>query len=453
MALHRFRRGLDIPLAGSPRQSIESAASVSRVALLADDYVGLKPSFRVQPGDRVRRGQVLFEDAKNGGIRFTSPGGGTVAAINRGERRAFRSIVVDLDADDDPDAQPPFEAFASRQGRPFDAASVRSLLQESGLWTSFRTRPFSRVPSPEATAAAIFVTAIDTRPHAPDPIVVLGGRENDFELGVAGIQHLTQGNVYLCTPPEPKLPRPQAANVVVEEFAGPHPAGNAGTHIHVLQPPTLERPVWSVGYQDVVAVGHLLRTGRLDLERVVSLAGPAVRAPRLLRTRVGADLAALTRGALTDGDNRVISGSVLDGRIAMGDVEGYLGRYHCQVSALPEGRQRQMFGWIGPGTNKFSIWRVVAGALARRPLPLNTSLNGSHRPLIPIGGFERVMPQDLMPTFLIRALLTEDIEKAEALGVLELDEEDLALCTFVDPGKHDFGPLLRKMLDRIAKES
>jgi Na+-transporting NADH:ubiquinone oxidoreductase subunit A len=216
----------------------------------------------------------------------------------------------------------------------------------------------------------------------------------------------------------------------------------------------IERTAWHVGYQDVAAIGRLFAIGELDVERVVSLAGPGVSRPRLLRTRLGGATDELVRGELASGNLRVVSGSVLDGRTAAGDVHGYLGRYHLQVSVLAEAGERELLGWIAPGADKFSVWGVVLGAWRRHAkLALTTTTNGGARAMVPIGSFERVMPLDLMPTFLLRALLMRDDERAEALGALELDEEDLALCTFVCPGKAEYGPLLRDALARIEKEA
>jgi Na+-transporting NADH:ubiquinone oxidoreductase subunit A len=215
----------------------------------------------------------------------------------------------------------------------------------------------------------------------------------------------------------------------------------------------LERSVWHIDYQDVAAVGRLLCTGRLEVERIVALAGPGVQRPRLLRTRLGASIDELAQGEIAPGAQRLISGSVLDGRTASGQVLGYLGRHHVQVSVLAEAVERELFGWIMPGFDKFSVWGVVAGAFTGRALVLNTSTNGGSRAMVPIGSFERVVPLDLMPTFLLRALLMGNDERAEALGALELDEDDLALCTFVCPGKAEYGPLLRAALERIEKEA
>jgi Na+-transporting NADH:ubiquinone oxidoreductase subunit A len=406
----------------------------------------------VQPGDRVQRGQLLYGDRKSASVRYTSPVAGTVRDLHRGDRRAFLSLVIDVADDDGPANQVDFEHLPRAAGSA-DGASVRALLLESGLWSALRTRPFSRIPAADAEAQAIFVTAIDTHPHAPDPQLVLAGRESDFAAGMAAIEQLTKGPVFLCRAAGSGIGAGPTSRAEVHEFGGPHPAGTPGLHIHLLHPVDADRSVWHIGYQDVAAIGHLLSTGRLDVERVISLAGPAVLRPRLLRTRLGASLADLTRGELAGGDLRILSGSVLDGRVAVGEATGYLGRHHRQVSVLHEGHERELFGWIAPQKDKFSLWSVVLGHFAgRRGLPLTTSTNGGERAMVPIGGYERVMPLDLMPTFLLRALVIGDVVRAQTLGCLELDEEDLALCTFVCPGKTEYGPLLRKVLDQIEKE-
>jgi Na+-transporting NADH:ubiquinone oxidoreductase subunit A len=452
--MHKIKRGLDLPIAGTPVQAIEEGRAVSRVALLGADFVGLKPTMLVQPGDAVLRGQPLFEDKKIPGVRHTAPAAGRVIAVNRGDKRAFVALVIEVAADDGPEAQVPFASWRGAPPAEGDGESLRALLVESGLWTAFRARPFSHVPAPDAVPQAIFVTAMDTRPLAPSVEVALAGREDDYARGILALRDLTPGIVYVCRGPGSTLRAPRAERIAIEEFAGPHPAGNAGTHIHFLHPVGHLRSVWHVGAQDVAAIGHLLATGKLDVSRVVSIAGPGIARPRLVRTRLGASVDDLSAGELAPGEQRVVSGSVLDGRAAMGEAEGFLGRYHQQVSALPEGRRRELLGWIAPGTDKFSVAGVVLGAFARgRRRPFTTTTNGSPRAMVPMGTHEAVMPLDIMATFLLRALLSGDVERAEALGALELDEEDLALCTYADPGKNDYGPLLRDMLHRLEKES
>lgn len=453
MAVHVIKRGLDLPITGEPRQVIEDGRAVTRVAVMADDYPLMKPRMHVTEGDTVQCGQVLFEDRKAEGVRFTAPGAGKVVAVNRGKRRVLQSVVIELSAD----ALRGAGAHVELRNHKPDATgqALKDLLAESGLWSAIRARPFSRVPSPTESCAALFVTAIDTHPLAADPAVVLAGREKDFERGLTALKTLTDGKTWLCKKAGAKIPTVQG--VEVAEFEGRHPAGLVGTHIHLLEPVNRSKIVWHIGYQDVVAVGALLATGKLDPTRVVAIGGPTIEKPRLLRTRLGASIDELIAGELRDVDNRVISGSVLGGRAAMGDVFGYLGRYHSQITALREGRERVFFGWLRPGFDKYSIVRAFAsrwfgGGEKKENYEFTTSTNGSHRAMVPIGSFERVMPLDIMPTFLLRSLVKDDIERAEQLGCLELDEEDLALCSFVSPGKEDFGVALRRNLTEIWKE-
>lgn len=447
MAAHRITKGLDLPIAGDPQQTIAAGPKLRRVALLGADYIGMKPKMTAKVGDRVQRGQLLFEDRKAPGVRFTAPAAGQVVAIHRGEKRAFQSLVIEQDGSDD---QVQFASYSA--GADANADSVKALLLESGLWTALRMRPFSRVPAPDTSPRALFVTAVDTNPHAPDVATVLKGKEADFTRGLAVLSKLAP-KTFLCKSSKLQISAP--AGVQVEDFDGVHPAGNVGTHIHILSPVDRERVVWHIGYQDVVAVGVLFATGKLDTRRVVSLAGPVVQRPRLIETQQGASLDELTAGELSAGENRVVSGSVLSGRTAAGDALGYLGRYHVQVSALLEGRQRELLGWLAPGAGKFSIIPVYFGFLGKllgKKFAMTTTTNGSPRAMVPIGMYERVMPLDIHPTFLLRSLLVGDTDRAIQLGALELDEEDLALCTFVDPGKADFGVVLRKNLSEIEKE-
>ncbi len=464
MAVHKIKKGLSLPITGEPQQKIEDARAPGRVALVAADYHGMKPTMHVKVGDGVRRGQLLFEDKKTPGVRYTAIAGGKVAAVHRGARRALQSVVIELD-DGERAGKADSVRFAADTGKhpaELSGDQVKQLLLESGLWTALRARPFGRVADPARKPHSIFVTAIDTNPLAPDPTVVLQGREDDFERGVAALAKLTGGDVYVCTAAGTSWPVPQDAKVRTEEFTGPHPAGTPGVHIHRLDPVDRNKVVWHAGYQDVIAIGRLFQRGELDVSRVVSLAGPAVTRPRLLRTRVGASVDDLASGETKDGDAgdggttgevRLISGSVLSGRTAQGDVHGYLGRYDNQVSVLAEGREREFLGWLAPGTGKYSTTRSFLSALIPgRKYAMTTTTNGSDRAIVPIGLYEKVFPIDILPSFLLRALAMGDIEQAEALGALELDEEDLALLTFVCPSKSEHGQKLREALTLIEKE-
>jgi Na+-transporting NADH:ubiquinone oxidoreductase subunit A len=444
----RIKKGLDLPIAGSPVNTIEPARPVKTVAMLGADHVGMKPTMAVREGDVVKRGGLLFTDKKNDAARFTSPAAGRVCAIHRGAKRALVSVVVEVEGDAaERFAVPAVDALATvERGRLVDA------LVASGLWTAFRTRPFSVTPAAADVPSAIFVTAIDTQPLACDPCAVIAPRRESFATGLEVLARLTEGKVFLCTAPNADVPTGRSGRVQLETFEGPHPAGLAGTHIHLLHPVSTARTVWTIGYQDVLAIGRLMETGELWSERIVALGGPGVRRPRLLRTVRGAAIADLTAGEVADGEQRLVSGSVLSGRIAS-DGEAYLGRFHDQISVLPEGRERRLFGYLAPGTDRHSVFPVNLSYWMRpKTLNFTTSTNGGTRGMVPIGTYEKVMPLDILPTQLLRSLLVGDIDMAIKLGCLELDEEDLALCTYVCPAKYEYGPVLRKLLDVIQKE-
>jgi len=294
---------------------------------------------------------------------------------------------------------------------------------------------------------------MDTNPLAGDMDVIAGNRQAELDAGIVAIGKLTEGKVHFCKSPDSQLLPAGKSGAEIQEFSGPHPAGTPGLHIHTIAPVGHHRTVWHIGLQDVIAIGHLIRTGELDVSRIVSLAGPVVKRPRLLRTRIGASLEDLTADELQDGENRVISGSVFSGRQAVGEIHGYLGRYHGQISVLAEDRERVFMGWLDLGIEKFSVTSAYLSSLIPdKKFAFGTSTNGGERAMVPIGSYEKVMPLDILPTFLLRALIVDDIEEAEALGCLELDEEDLALCTFVCPSKYDYGPILRRNLTTIEKE-
>lgn len=444
-----IKRGLDVPLAGAPEQDISQGNPISKVAVLGQDYIGMKPTMLVKEGDTVALGQPLFEDKKNPGVVFTAPAAGTVSAINRGERRAFRSLVIDVD---DNGEKRSFQSFSESELATLDSGLVAKQLIDSGLWTAIRTRPYSKIPAVGTRPAAIFVSVMDTNPLAADPALMISKHQQDFSAGLAVLSTLTGGSVYLGKSAGSEIPVPNLEKVKVEEFSGPHPAGLVGTHIHKLFPAAANRVVWTIGYQDVCAVGALFLTGELWVKRLLSLAGPQVEKPRLVVSRVGASLEELTAGELKEGENRLISGSVLSGATAAREV-AYLGRYHVQVSVLEEGRDRPMLHYVQAGKDRYSALPIYVSNLNKgRKWNLTTTTNGSDRAMVPIGAYEGVMPLDILPTQLLRALIVGDTESAQQLGALELDEEDLALCTFVCPGKYEFGPILRDNLTRIEQE-
>ena len=442
----KIKRGLDLPITGSPEQRIEDARAVRSVAVVGFDYHGMKPTMEVREGDRVKLGQVLFSDKKTPGVVFTAPAAGVVSAINRGDKRVLQSVVIEIDGDD-------AETFPAHDAKALDGLApqqIREQLIGSGLWTALRTRPYSKTPAVDAEPSSIFVTAMDSNPLAADPAVIIKEHAADFENGLKVLARLAK--VWLCKADGVSLPGEGVSGVSTESFAGPHPAGLPGTHIHFLDPVNESKSVWQINYQDVIAFGVLFTQGRIWTDRYVALAGPQVEKPRLLKTRLGANLDELTAGELKAGNNRVISGSVFGGRAVRGPI-AYLGRFHSQVSVLKEGNERQMLHYLRAGVNKHSVLNIFVSKLApSRLFNFDTSTNGSPRAMVPVGNYELVMPLDILPTQLLRYLVVGDTDMAQKLGALELDEEDLALCSYVCAGKYEYGPILRDNLARIEQE-
>lgn len=444
----KITKGLDLPIAGLPDQQRIDDVAVTRVAVKGEEYNGLRPSMAVKEGDRVVKGQLLFEDKKIPGVRFTAPASGTISAIHRGERRVLQSVVIDVEGDESLN----FTAYPADELATLPREVVVTQLVESGLWTAMRTRPFSKTPAPSSVPAAIFVTAMDTNPLSADPQPIILAQREAFNAGLTVLTRLTDGKVHVCQNSGGKLGGHPQGQVTFNQFTGPHPAGLVGTHIHFLEPVSLQKQVWHLNYQDVIAYGKLFLDGVIWTERVIALGGPQVKHPRLLRTCLGADLNALLAGELHEGENRILSGSVLNGSQASGP-HAFLGRFHLQVSVLKEGREKELLGWVTPGRDKFSITRTTLGHFLKKKLfNLSTDTHGGERAMVPIGNYERVMPLDILPTMLLRDLLAGDTDSAQALGCLELDEEDLALCTYVCPGKYEYGPVLRRVLTQIEQE-
>lgn len=456
VALHQVKRGYDLPLAGEPRQEVDDGPVVTRVAMLGVDFPGLKPRVEVEADEAVRRGQTLVTDRSQPAIRHTSPGSGRIVGVYRGERRRLLSVVVELEKSELHGEGP--QVDLPTVGSEASPEALEDVLLRSGLWTSLRTRPFGVTPRPGTVPRSIFVTALDTQPHAPDIDVALEGLEAYFEAGLSALVTLARGGgqpLRLCLAERSRLAALAPSGAEVHCFSGPHPAGLAGLHMSLVDPVGRGRQSWYLGAQDVVAIGQLVLEGTLRVERVVAVGGPLAARPRLLRTRLGASVTELLAGEVQGtGRYRLVSGSVLHGQDATEGELAYLGRFHQQVSILSDDRKRKFFGWMAPrliDTLLLDPWLSKLFPKAR--LALDTLQNGEPRPLVPIGRYERYMPYpDIVPPLLFRALLTGDLDKAEALGALELEEEDLALCSFACPSKLDFGRHLRHVLRQLEKE-
>ena len=447
----RIKKGLNIPINGSPTEEIVDSIRSRSVAVLGNDYVGMKPTMLVEEGDRVKLGQALFEDKKNPGVIFTSPAGGKVESINRGDRRVLQSVVIEVEQEEETEE---FNRYSEDELDKTTSAEIRSQLIKSGSWTAFRTRPYSKIPGVEEIPNNIFISLLDTQPLSPNPEIITTLNTDNFNFGLKVLKRLIDCPIHISTGPNSNLDLPEDDQVIKHIFSGPHPAGLVGTQMHYISPASLSNINWTIGYQDVIAIGAQFRTGKIFVERVVSLAGPQVNEPKYLKTRLGACTDEVTAGQLTQRENRVISGSVISGREAIGPY-AYLGRYHNQISVVaePNSKDREFMNWLTPGPRKFSKIPLFLSSLFPKKLyKFKALMNGSDRPIVPIGVYEEVLPLNFLPAMLLRNIVLMDTEKIQALGGLELDEEDLSLCSFVCPGKYDFGSLLRAGLTKIEVE-
>ena len=443
----KLKKGLDLPITGGLVGSNISSKTVSKVAITGTDFAGMKPSIQVKVGDRVEPGQVLFSCKKNEGLVFCSRFAGKVEEINRGDKRAFQSLVMSVETGGQTSS---FKSHKKASPEAWSRDEVCNLLVESGEWMMIRERPFEKVAAVGGKAESLFITATDTNPLAPSPQLAIEKWKDEFQAGLEILSKLPEKKTYVCFSKDFKTEVPSGCTAV--EFSGPHPAGNVGTHMHFLQPINLERKSWHVGYQDVIAIGHLFMSGQLMQEKLVALVGPLVKEPKVLEVSRGAVVSELLSGELTDKSPRVVSGSVFNGRKAQGAFD-FLGQFHNQITVVEEDDSREFLGWQSPGFDKFSTKSIYLSKLMPgKKFSLGTSTHGSKRAMVPIGMFENIMPLDILPTQLLRSLVSQDIESAQDLGCLELAEEDLALCTFVAPGKIDFGPILRTNLETIERE-
>ena len=447
----KIKKGLNIPINGEPTEDINVSKNCRSVAILGDDYVGMKPTMLVEEGEEVKLGQPLFEDKKNPGVIFTSPAGGKVESINRGERRALQSVVIEISKTEQ---SVEFNSYSDTEISQVSTEEIRKQLIDSGMWTSFRTRPYSKIPNINSLPANLFISALDTQPLSPNPEFIINLKIEDFNFGLKVLRKLLDCPIHISFGDNSSLPINEDDNINLHTFSGPHPAGLVGTQMHFISPASLSNINWSLGYQDVIAIGELFKTGQINVQRIVSIAGPQVINPSYFQTRLGACTDEITAGELTQRENRIISGSVISGREAIGPY-AYLGRYHNQISVVaePNSKDREFMNWLTPGPRKFSkIPLFLSSFFPNKIFKFKALMNGSDRPIVPIGVYEEVLPLKVLPAMLLRNVVLMDTEKIQALGGLELDEEDLSLCSFVCPGKYDFGSLLRAGLTKIELE-
>ncbi len=444
----KINKGLSLSLDGEINHQVlpEIKNSTSRIAILGKDFHGIKPTMFVSEGQKVIQGEKLFEDKKNPGYFHLSPVNGKISEINRGDRRSFLSMVIEKTSD-----EVTFEVDTT-----FDNSNdqILNFLNKFGLLGLFRTRPFSKVPLVGSLPNNIFISLIDSNPLSFEPMLALRENLEALNKGLEIISYLPKEGIHIGIPEENTLDLYKSEKIKYHTFSGPHPIGLVGTQIHKISPASLTNQIWTIGYQELIKIGKTVLTGFQSNEKYISISGPQVFNPEILLTDFGACVKELTAGKLVEGDNRLISGSVLCGHICEGPL-AYLSSFSNQLTVIREANQddREFLNWLRPEIKKHSSLRMFfASAIKNYKYNLTSALNGGFRAIVPVGIYEDIFPMDLMITQLLKAIVTDDTELAQSLGVLELDEEDLALCTYSCPSKYDYGLILRKILEKIEKD-
>ncbi len=451
MAVFNIKRGLDIPLAGKPGSDLETAPSPPVIALKPSDFLGVKPRILVKEGDRVRCGTPLFCAKHLPDIVFVSPGAGTVQQIVRGFRRAVVEMVIELDQSEEWIVH---DNWDTQQIRSAQAEVLIRSMMAGGVWPMLRQRPLGKIADPNRRPQAIYINGMDTEPLAADPDIIMTGRESEFRMGVEILKRLTDGAVYLTLKyGSNAIPAYQNLDgVIIHHFKGPHPAGLVGTQIRFIEPIKPGQVIWYLRAVDVVHIAEFFHTGRFPVQRVLAVSGSGLTDRKYLRTRLGVPVSTLVANRESDGVHRYISGSVLSGTTVQRN--GFMGFYDTTCTVLPDEEKRELFGWGMPGLKKFSIFNTFASSLfPLREYEMDTRTNGGLRPIVNIGAWDRVFPLDIHLSYLIRAILAGDLEEAESLGLLELTEEDVSLCTFACASKIELGEIIRKGLDLYEAEN
>ena len=441
--LHTVRKGLDLPILGSPEAIVDGHLSASVYAVRPSDFRGLVPKLAVKEGDRVLAGDVLFTDKADPRIRVAAPVSGEIARIERGDKRKILAVVILADA------QIQYRSVAA--GTPANRADAINWLLDAGAWTLVESRPYGRIANPDAEPKAVFINGMATEPLAVSPAVALAGREGDFAKGLQVLSLLSKRTVLSIAANETAPALTKASGVEIHQFKGPHPAGTTSVHINRISPLNKGEVIWTLNYQDVAIIGHLATTGNLKLERVVSLCGTGIAKPRAITAVAGASLEAFLKTEMKPGAYRVVSGSVLTG--ANVGANGYLTYYASQLTVLPEGQGTDFFGWVLPSFSKWSISRTLFSWLTpSKKYDLTTKQHGEDRAFVVTGLYEKVFPMDILPMPLLKAMWAKDLEKMEALGAYEVVPADFALCEVVCPSKQELQSLAEEALDLLYTE-
>lgn len=450
MADLNIKKGHDIRIVGVPVNEVQKGLKPKTVAIQPTDFRGLKPKLLIQEGDTVKIGSPLFHSKSNSEVSYPSPGAGTVTSIQYGPRRVIEKIVVELADQEESES---FDSFRPAEIPTLDRGQVLSALLKGNIFPFIRQRPFNKVANPGDTPRDIFISGWNTAPLSVNLDLALRRRLPQFQAGINVLKKLTSGNVHLSyhenTVSDTLI---EVQNAEVHTVTGPHPAGNVGIQIHHISPLGLNDLVWTVNAQDVVRIGTFFITGKFDPTLFATVGGPGIKKSTHIKTRLGTQIETLLKDNLNAGAKRIISGDVLTGEKS--DMNGYLGFYDSTISVIPEGGEREFMGMLKPGSSssRYSLTNAFLG-FGQKLFPFNTLNNGSERYMVPINAWEDVLPMDILPNALYRAIFVEDIEEMEQLGIMECDDEDFALCSFACPSKIDVGGMIRHGLDLMEKEA
>jgi len=442
-----IKKGLDINLAGEAEKTINEIEA-GMYAIKPTDFVGVFPKLLVQEGDIVKAGTLLFYDKYRDNIKFSSPVSGTVKEIKRGAKRVLLEIKIEADTKQE------FVDFGAADPNKLDREKIVAKLLESGVWPVIRQRPYTVIADPTLDPKAIFISAFDTNPLAPDFDLIIHGQGEAFQAGLDALKKLTSGIVHL------NLPAGVTSSKVFTNFKkctdqyvkGPNPAGNVGPQINKIDPINKGEVVWHLRPQEVLTIGKLFLEGKFNAERIIALTGSEVLKPHYFKTKIGSSIPEMVKSNLAEGKLRFISGNALTGRIISKD--GFVGFYDSQVTVLPEGDYYEFVGWALPGFGKFSFSKSFPTFLngKSKKYRVDTNLHGGERAFVMTGHYEQVFPMDIYPMQLLKAIMIEDIDAMENLGIYEVDEEDFALCEFIDTSKTEMQAIVRKGLDMMRKE-
>ena len=446
----KLRKGLDIKLQGKPQPVLAEVKAAQVYALTPADFEGVTPKMLVKEGDKVKAGSPLFFNKYDERVIFTSPVSGTVQAVNRGEKRRILTVTVAADATQE------YEQIAVPDLASAGREDIVAVLLKSGLWPMIIQRPYGIIANPDDQPRDIFVSAFDTAPLAPDYEFVLQAETKNLQTGVDVLRKLTGGKVHMSVLAGREAVGSALKGVELHTFAGKHPAGNVGVQIHNIAPVNKGEKVWTVNIQDLAIIGRLFNEGRVDMTRIIAVAGSEVEKPAYCRVIAGVPVASILAGNVkpqAEGRSvRIISGNVLTGRKTASDQ--YLGYYANMVTVIPEGDDYEFMGWAMPRFKKFSVSKAYFSWLfPRREYVLDTNLNGGERPFVVTGLYEKYLPMDIYPMYLLKACLAGDIDKMENLGIYEVVEEDFALCEFVDPSKIEMQQIIRDGINLMIKEA